>query len=72
MHLGSMLESTARKVPTKEALVLGERRLTYAELDAAARRAAAVFRDAGVRPGDRVTVMTYNTPRRRSPACCRS
>lgn len=62
MHLGSMLESTARKVPTKEALVLGERRLTYAELDAAARRAAAVFRDAGVRPGDRVTVMTYNTP----------
>lgn len=62
MHLGSMLESTARKVPAKEALVLGERRLTYAELDAAARRAAAVFRDAGVRPGDRVTVMTYNTP----------
>ncbi|QAY63457.1 fatty-acid--CoA ligase [Xylanimonas allomyrinae] len=62
MHLAAMLESTARKFPTKEALVHGERRLTYRDLDDGARRAAAVFRDAGVRPGDRVAVVTYNTP----------
>ncbi|GAB2456636.1 class I adenylate-forming enzyme family protein [Xylanimonas ulmi] len=62
MHLAAMLESTARKFPTKEALVHGARRLTFRELDDAARRAAAAFRDAGVRPGDRVAVMTFNTP----------
>lgn len=62
MNLTWMLEGTARKVPGKEAVVSDLGTLTYAELLAASRRAAAVLRDAGVRPGDRVGVMTYNTP----------
>lgn len=62
MNLNSLLESTTRKFADKDAIVYGDTALTYAELLEAARRAAAVFRDAGVKPGDRVGVMTYNTP----------
>lgn len=62
MDLTSMLDSTARKFPAKEALVSADGRWTYAELLTASRRAAAVFRDAGVKPGDCIAVMTYNTP----------
>lgn len=46
----------------KEAVVYRDQRLTYRELAAAVRRAARVLRDAGLRPGDRLAVMTYNTP----------
>ncbi|WP_442240211.1 class I adenylate-forming enzyme family protein [Rhodococcus sp. TAF43] len=62
MHLNVLLESVRRKFPEKEALVYGSRRITYRELESASRRAAEVFRREGVRPGDRVAVMTYNSP----------
>ncbi|EME21885.1 class I adenylate-forming enzyme family protein [Rhodococcus triatomae] len=62
MNLTTMLESTARKYPDKDAIVHGDERITYAELLSASKRAAAVLRARGVEPGDRVAVMTYNTP----------
>lgn len=62
MDLVSMLESTVRKFPAKEAVVFGDERWAYSDLLTASMQAAAVLRDAGVRPGDRVAVMTYNTP----------
>jgi feruloyl-CoA synthase len=62
MELRGLLTSVARKFPHKEALVAGDERYTYLELLEASRRAAAVFRDCGVAPGERVAVMTYNTP----------
>lgn len=62
MHLSAMLDSAVRKAGDKEAVVHGEQRWSYRELDATVRRAAAVLRDAGLRPGDRLAVMTYNTP----------
>ncbi|WP_024796017.1 class I adenylate-forming enzyme family protein [Tomitella biformata] len=62
MNLNTLLESTARKFPAKDALIHGKRRLTYAELLAASRRAATVFAEAGVGRGDKVAVMTTNTP----------
>lgn len=62
MNLTTMLESTARKYPDKDALVHGDDRITYTELLAASKRAAEVLRARGVRRGDRVAVMTYNTP----------
>ncbi|MFD4293852.1 class I adenylate-forming enzyme family protein [Rhodococcus sp. NPDC058532] len=62
MNLTAMLESAARKNPDKDALVYGDERLTYAELLAASRRAAEVLRARGVGRGDRVAVMTYNSP----------
>lgn len=62
MDLSGLLTSVARKFPRKEALVAGDERYTYLELLEASRRAAAVFRDCGVTRGERVAVMTYNTP----------
>ncbi|MFE4654941.1 class I adenylate-forming enzyme family protein [Streptomyces sp. NPDC056707] len=62
MHLSAMLDCTVRRAGDKEALVYGQQRWTYRELAAASQRAAAVLLDAGLRPGDRLAVMTYNTP----------
>ncbi|MFF8594552.1 class I adenylate-forming enzyme family protein [Streptomyces sp. NPDC015220] len=62
MNLTWMLEGSARSRGGKPALVSDLGSMTYAELLAASKRAAAVLRERGVRPGDRVGVMTYNTP----------
>ncbi|MFC9619280.1 class I adenylate-forming enzyme family protein [Streptomyces sp. NPDC056930] len=62
MHLSAMLDSAVRKAGDKEAVVYRDQRLTYRELAAAVRRTARVLRDAGLEPGDRLAVMTYNTP----------
>src|SRR5207244_10732403 len=55
MFDGDLLSERARLTPDKTALVCIEtgRRLTYAELDALAARAAAAIVAAGVEPGDR-------------------
>lgn len=62
MNLTWMLERSARTFPHKPALVWEGGTIGYADLLAASRRAAGVFRDAGIAEGDRVGVMTYNTP----------
>nr|WP_223183031.1 MULTISPECIES: acyl-CoA synthetase [unclassified Streptomyces] len=62
-----MFESVVDVVPDREALVYvdqpgtgEERRLTYAELDAAANRVAHHLLDAGVRPGEHLGLHLYN------------
>ncbi len=50
----------ARRAPDAEALVLGERRVSYADLDAAINDLAKAFMAAGVGKGDRVA--TLQTP----------
>jgi long-chain acyl-CoA synthetase len=50
----------ARARPQHAALIEGERRRTYAELDDRARRVARALADRGVQPGDRVAVMLPN------------
>ncbi|MFI5940786.1 class I adenylate-forming enzyme family protein [Streptomyces uncialis] len=62
MHLTALLERAARRAPDKHALVTDDESVTYADLLDRARRAATVLIDAGLRPGDRVAVMTFNTP----------
>ncbi|MFE1951788.1 class I adenylate-forming enzyme family protein [Streptomyces sp. NPDC059524] len=62
MHLSALLDSAVRSAGDQEAVVYGARRWTYREFAEAARRAATVLREAGLRPGDRLAVMTYNTP----------
>src|SRR5437763_164138 len=47
-------------VPDREALVCGDRRLTYAALDERADRLAHHLADAGVGPGDHVAAYLYN------------
>ncbi|MBT2385514.1 acyl-CoA synthetase [Streptomyces sp. ISL-11] len=67
VNLADLFESIADTVPGREALVHrdlpgtgAERRLTYAELDAAANRLAHHLRTAGVRPGEHVGLHLYN------------
>ncbi|MDI3404777.1 class I adenylate-forming enzyme family protein [Streptomyces cavernicola] len=62
MHLSTLLDNAVLSAGDKEAVVHREQRWTYREFADAARRAATVLRDAGLRSGDRLAVMTYNTP----------
>jgi 3-oxocholest-4-en-26-oate---CoA ligase len=66
-NLADLFESVVDVVPDREALVYidhpgtgAERRLTYAELDAAANRVAHHLIDAGIRPGDHLGLHLYN------------
>ena len=52
-----LVEERARRTPNKACLVMDDRRLTYAEVDAEANRWARGLRKRGVRKGDRVLVM---------------
>ncbi len=54
--------ASAARDPNAIAIVLGDRRLTYAELVASSRRLARLLRDAGVGVGDRVALMVPKTP----------
>jgi len=58
--LDADLRRAAATAPGKQALVAGERRMTYAELDAAASALAARLRALGVGRGDRVAILLPN------------
>ncbi|MDT0436638.1 MULTISPECIES: acyl-CoA synthetase [Streptomyces] len=66
-NIADLFESVADTVPDREALVYvdhpgtgAERRLTYAELDAAANRVGHHLLDSGVRPGEHLGLHLYN------------
>ncbi|MCW3015773.1 MAG: acyl-CoA synthetase [Solirubrobacterales bacterium] len=59
--VGRVLERSARRVPTRTALVFGGRTWTYAELDAATGRVAARLLALGLVPGDRVAAFGKNS-----------
>src|SRR5260370_18272177 len=60
-QLPHYLDGHALVRPNKVALICGERSLTYAELNARARRVANVLSSLGVKANDRVAVMAYNS-----------
>jgi fatty-acyl-CoA synthase len=60
MNLGRLLTQTARRLPDHTALVWGERRWNWAELDARVDRLCAALRARGVVPGDRILVHARN------------
>ena len=60
VRVADCLASVLAQEPTREALVARSGRWTYAELDTACARAAQVWRDLGVRAGDRVAVSLPN------------
>ncbi|WP_141015598.1 acyl-CoA synthetase [Nocardioides sambongensis] len=61
LHIADLFEHVVDVVPDRTALVIGERRLTYAELDAEANRIAHHLVAAGIVPGDHVGLMARNT-----------
>ncbi|MFI2118493.1 class I adenylate-forming enzyme family protein [Streptomyces rubiginosohelvolus] len=62
MHLSALLDGVARSSGPEEAVIYRGQRWNYREFADAARRAATALSEAGLRPGDRLAVMTYNTP----------
>ena len=58
--LGDLPRRTARRMPDKIAVVDGDTRLTFAELDAVVDRAAAALADAGLAKGDRLALLCHN------------
>lgn len=60
MRVERFLQDNARRFPAKTALVVGGRRLSYAELDAASDRMAAALAQHGLARGDRVIVFMDN------------
>jgi long-chain acyl-CoA synthetase len=61
-NLSSLLENSAEKYPTREAVVLGEARLTYAQVNGAANQVANLLVERGIAPGDKVALSCPNLP----------
>lgn len=59
-NLGDLLESVADAVGDREAVVCGDRRLTYAQLDQRATRLANHLLASGIGPGDHIGLYLYN------------
>ncbi|HEY81945.1 MAG TPA: long-chain fatty acid--CoA ligase [Dehalococcoidia bacterium] len=62
MNLKSMLEETVGRYPEKAAVICGERKLSYAELDEASNKVAGALLGMGVEKGDRVAMLMSNSP----------
>jgi 3-oxocholest-4-en-26-oate---CoA ligase len=59
-NLADLYEIVADAVPERPALVAGDRRLTYAQLDERANRFAHHLLDHGVEPGDKVAIYSWD------------
>ena len=62
LNLASLLTESAERSPDAPAIRLGEKELSYAELDQLSARLATLLEQKGVEPGDRVGVMLPNVP----------
>jgi long-chain acyl-CoA synthetase len=60
LTLASLVGTHARRTPDTTALVVGDTRLTWAELDVRVRRVASALTALGVRKGDRVATLLPN------------
>jgi long-chain acyl-CoA synthetase len=58
--MAALVREAARRAPGSAAVVAGEERLTWAELDAAVDRSAAGFAGHGLLPGDRIAIQLPN------------
>ena len=61
-NLSSLLECSAQAHPDRTAVVLGDTRLTYAQMDGAANHVANLLVSRGIEPGDKVALSCPNLP----------
>ncbi|MFC7048788.1 acyl-CoA synthetase [Emcibacter nanhaiensis] len=59
-QLGDLLRRSARRLPDKTALVYGDQRDTFAELDELVNRTANALREKGIGKGERVALLSHN------------
>ncbi len=62
LNLAVMLEDSARAVPNRDAVIAGDQKLTYAQLDAASSQVANLLVSRGIAPGDKVALSCPNLP----------
>ncbi|MEZ5460890.1 long-chain fatty acid--CoA ligase [Dokdonella sp.] len=62
LNLSAVLESSARDFPDRDAVVLGDLRLSYSAIDAAANQVANLLVRNGIKPGDKVALSCPNLP----------
>ncbi|CAM3157618.1 long-chain fatty acid--CoA ligase [Nocardioides dubius] len=62
LNLAVFLEDSARNYPDRDAVVLGETRLTYAQVNAGANQVANFLVSKGIQPGDKVALSCPNLP----------
>jgi long-chain acyl-CoA synthetase len=62
LNLAVLLEDSARRTPDRDAVVLGETRLSYRAVDAAANQVANLLVSRGIQPGDKVALTCPNLP----------
>src|SRR4029079_6523464 len=62
LNLASVLEQHARRRPDRIAIVYGERRLTYGQLNGWANRIAGGLAASGLGAGDQVALLCPNLP----------
>ncbi len=61
-NLSIVLEDSAREVPNRTALAIGETELTYAQVNGAANQVANALVKRGLKPGDKVALGCPNVP----------
>ena len=61
-NLSSLLEDSASRYADREAVVLGDTRLTYAQVNGAANQVANLLVARGIQPGDKVALSCPNLP----------
>ncbi|KRF02572.1 long-chain fatty acid--CoA ligase [Nocardioides sp. Soil777] len=61
-NLSSLLEDSASQYADREAVVLGDTRLTYAQVNGAANQVASLLVARGIKPGDKVALSCPNLP----------
>src|SRR5688500_2683819 len=62
LNLASLLENSAEQYGDREAVVLGDTRLTYAQVNGAANQVANLLVSRGIEPGDKVALSCPNLP----------
>lgn len=61
-NLSALLEGSAATHPTRDALVIGDSRLSYAQVNGAANQVASLLAERGIGPGDKVALTCPNLP----------
>ena len=62
LTLAAILAESAIRYPDRNAVVMGEQRISYQDLWEQSRRYATVLAEAGIGPGDRVALLMPNVP----------
>lgn len=62
LNLATLLQSSVENHPEKAALIMGDTKLTYAQLEATSNQIANALAKAGIQKGDRVAIMIPNVP----------